>query len=72
MGGGGGGGGRGGRGTDAYLSVDRGPHLQRVVVGAAHDAVAAELEAGDHVVVMTFKHLGGREREGGTRGNVSQ
>lgn len=42
---------------DAYLSCDGRPHFERVVVGAADDAVAAELEAGDHMVVVTFQHL---------------
>lgn len=41
----------------SYLSCDGRPDFQGVVVGAADDAVATELEAGDHVVVMTFQHL---------------
>lgn len=43
--------------SNAYLSCDSRPHFERVVVGAADDAVAAELEAGDHVVIVTFQHL---------------
>lgn len=43
--------------VDPYLSCDGRPDFQRVVVRAADDAVATELEAGDHVVVMTFQHL---------------
>lgn len=40
-----------------YLSCDGRPDFQRVVVWAADNAVATELEAGDHVVIMTFQHL---------------
>lgn len=43
--------------TLTYLSRNGRPDFQRVVVGAADDAVAAELEAGDHVVVVTFQNL---------------
>lgn len=43
--------------VNPYLSCDGWPDFQRVVVRAADDAVATELEAGDHVVVMTFQHL---------------
>lgn len=47
-----------------YLSCNGRPDFQRVVIGAADDAVAAELEAGDHVVVVTFQHLwDGTEKE---------
>lgn len=38
----------------SYLSSDGWPDFERVVVRAADDQVAAELEAGDDVVVMTF------------------
>lgn len=45
------------KGVDTYLSCDGRPDFQRVVVRAADNAVATELEAGDHVIVMTFQHL---------------
>lgn len=52
------------RQTPTYLSCNGRPDFQRVVVRAADNAVAAELEAGDHVVVMTFQHLwDGTDRE---------
>lgn len=43
--------------VNSYLSCDSRPDFQRVVVRAADYAVATELEAGDHMVVMTFQHL---------------
>lgn len=43
--------------VNAYLSRDSRPDFKRVVVRAADDAVATKLEAGDHVVVVTFQHL---------------
>ena len=64
--------------VNSYLSCDSRPDFQRVVVGAADDAVATELEAGDHVVIVTFQHLweketgwGGQQEEGG-RGLTAQ
>jgi len=56
--------------TDSYLPRDRRPDLERVVIGAADDTAAAELEAGDDVVVVALQHLAGgragerRERRG--------
>lgn len=41
----------------SYLSCDSWPDFQRVVVRAADDAIATELEAGDHVVIVAFEHL---------------
>lgn len=43
--------------VNAYLSCDSRPDFKRVVVRAADNAVATKLEAGDHVVIMTFQHL---------------
>lgn len=56
--------------SDAYLSCDGRPHFERVVVRAADDAVAAELEAGDHMVVVTFQHLKS-ERDNSTLSHVA-
>lgn len=46
-----------GKAGDPYLSCDGRPDFQCVVVRAADDAVTAELEAGDHMVVVTLQHL---------------
>lgn len=43
--------------TRSYLSCDGRPDFQRVVIRTADDPVATELEAGDHVVIVTFQHL---------------
>ena len=54
-------------GADPYLPRDSRPDLERVVVRAADDTVAAELEACDDVVVVTLQHLGvgrGERNEG--------
>lgn len=40
-----------------HLACHRWPHFERVVVGAAHDAVPAELQARDHVVIVALEHL---------------
>lgn len=41
----------------AYLACHCWPHFERVVVRAAHDAVPAELQARDHVVIVALEHL---------------
>ena len=46
------------QGADSYLPRDCRPDLECVVVRATDDAVTAELEACDDVVVMTLQHLG--------------
>jgi hypothetical protein len=46
----------------AHLARDGGPHLEGVVVGAAHYPVAAELQTGDDVVVVPLQHLGRPDR----------
>lgn len=43
--------------VNPYLSCDGRPDFKRVVIGAADDAVATKLEAGDHVVIVTFQNL---------------
>ena len=32
-------------------------YLQSVVIAAGHNSVAGELEAGDHMVIVTLQHL---------------
>ena len=53
-------------GPDAARVADQGPqtpagggrpHLQRVVIGAAHDPVLRELQTRDHVVVVPVQNL---------------
>lgn len=45
------------KGCQAYLSCNSGPDFQRVVIRATDDAVAAELKAGNHMVIVSFQHL---------------
>lgn len=42
---------------DTHLASDRRPHLERVVIRAAHYAVSTELQTGDDMVIMAFQHL---------------
>lgn len=44
------------RGVGAYLSCGNGPDLQRVVVGAGHDAFAIELQASDDEIFVSAEH----------------
>lgn len=41
----------------SYLPSDGRPDFERVVVGAADNQVAAELETRDHMIIVTFQHL---------------
>lgn len=38
----------------SYLAGDGGPHFERVVVWAADNQVAAELQARDHMIIVAF------------------
>lgn len=41
----------------AYLAGQSWPDFQGIIIGAADDPLAAELEAGDDVIIMTFQNL---------------
>lgn len=45
------------RPLSAHLSRGARPHFERVVVGAADDQVAAELQTCDHMIIVTLQHL---------------
>lgn len=48
--------------TAPYLAGDGGPDFERVVIRATDNEVTTELQARDHVVIVTFQHLQ-RERQ---------
>lgn len=48
-----------------YLPSDGRPDFERVVIRTADDQVAAELEAGDHMIIVAFQLLWKREESVG-------